>query len=396
MSGKLKRLILTLFVAAMLLSTAGCGGASSFSEETAMSADTVSDTTDTGDMAAVEKDILVPEKEDGPEVDAIDAYAPLLEHFYMLVSDPYGEDDNSDGGMGVQENARAMEDSALEGIGYTIKDLSGDGIPELAVGTLPEYGGQINAVYTLVDGKPQFVFEGWYRNSYSYLGEGRFFYYGSGGVAETGQGVVSLTRDATVLEVESFYFTQPGSDGKIYVYYNETGSWDPAQSEKSEMDLDDFLAWKPADEDLPMISFSSYAADNGYEYTKHDDGLAVYAEWADDALTEMSDYETFIADDGEYSVDVLFSAVRPLADFKLMALSIKEVYDDGTVSYAAEPLYSLEHLIPDGPLVVRMSFPGDMPAYGISYVDEYGDGMTHCLTVEISGEDGSLILQETY
>ena len=196
--------------------------------------------------------------------------------------------------------------------------------------------------------------------------------------------------------MESFYFTQLGGDGEIHVYYNETASWDPSQSEESEITLDDFWAWEPVGEDLPMVSFSSYAVDNGYEYTEHDDGVPVYAEWADDALTEMSDYETFIADDGEYSIDVLFLTVRPLANFELMALSVREVYDDGTVSYAAEPLYSLESLIPGRPLVVRMAFPGDTTAYGISYVDEYGDGMTHCLTVEVSGEDGSLILRETY
>lgn len=391
MSGKVKRLILALLAAAMLLSLAGCSGASSSSEETAQPDDTVSDTSDTDDTAEVEE-----KKADRPEVDAIDAYAPLLEHFYTLVSDPYGEYDDIPGEMGVLEAARTMVGDALDGIGYAIEDISGDGVPELVVGILPEYGGQINAVYTLVDGEPQFVFEGWYRNSYSYLGEGRFFYYASGGAEETGQGVVFLTRDASALEVESFYFTQLGGDEEIHVYYNETGSWDPTQSEESEMTLDDFWAWEPACENLPMVSFSSYAADNGYEYTEHDDGLAVHAEWADDALTEMSDYETFIADDGEYSIDVLFSTVRPLADFELMALSIREVYDDGTVSYAAESIYSLESLMPDRPLVVRMAISGDTPAYGISYVDEYGDGMTHCLTVEVSGEDGSLILRETY
>lgn len=89
-------------------------------------------------------------------------YSELVERCYTLVSDPYGFVDIAEyGEFGVIESARAMEDNALDGLGYTIQDLSGDGIPELVVGTLPEYGGQINAVYTLVDGQPQFVFEGW-------------------------------------------------------------------------------------------------------------------------------------------------------------------------------------------------------------------------------------------
>ena len=112
-------------------------------------------------------------------------------------------------------------------------------------------------------------------------------------------------------------------------------------------------------------------------------------------LQEAADCDRFVADDGEYAADVILAARRPVTDFALMSLCIREVYDDGTISYCAEPLYSAESLMPERPLVVRMSFPGDIPAYGISYVDS-GDGMTHCLTVEIRGEDGSLMLREAY
>ena len=59
----------------------------------------------------------------------------------------------------------------------------------------------------------------------------------------------------------------------------------------------------------------------------------------------------------------------------------KGIYEDG--------------LTPERSLVVRMTFPGDTPTYGISYVDESGDEMTHHLTVEVSGEDGTLLLRET-
>ena len=51
-----------------------------------------------------------------------------------------------------------------------------------------------NALYTLVDGKPELVFEGWYRNSYVYMGDGHFYYYGANSAAENGQGVFYLTK----------------------------------------------------------------------------------------------------------------------------------------------------------------------------------------------------------
>lgn len=319
-------------------------------------------------------------------------YSELVERYYALVSDPYGFVDIAEyGEFGVIESARAMEDNALDGLGYTIQDLSGDGIPELVVGTLPEYGGQINAVYTLVDGQPQFVFEGWYRSSYFYLGDGRFFYYGSSSASETCQGSFSLSRDGTTLNCEDFYFTHAAEEdySDLKVYHNTTGSWDIAESQESDMSLEGFQAYEPSYEDLPLTSFADYAAERGPE-------TPVQVHWAELWLHGITDYEEFVADDGEYATDVLFTAKRTITDFELMRLTIREIYDDGTVSYASEPIYSLDRLTPERPLVVRMTFPGDTPTCGISYVDKSGDGMTHHLTVEISGEDGTLQLQEIY
>lgn len=119
------------------------------------------------------------------------------------------------------------------------------------------------------------------------------------------------------------------------------------------------------------------------------------AHWAELWLHGITDYEKFVADDGEHSAEVLFTAKRVVTDFELMRMTIREAYDDGTVSYAAEPIYSMERLTPERPLVVRTIFLGDTPTYGISYVDETGDGMMHCLTVDVSGDDGTLLLRET-
>lgn len=77
------------------------------------------------------------------------AYSDLVERFRTLVSDPFGQDSDEPGEMGVLETARGMGDDAPYEMGYLIEDLSGDGIPELAVGGLR---GMTNALYTLVDG----------------------------------------------------------------------------------------------------------------------------------------------------------------------------------------------------------------------------------------------------
>ena len=319
------------------------------------------------------------------------AYEELVERFYTLVANPYSTVDIAEyGEFGVIESAKAMEDNALAGMGYTIEDLSGDGIPELVVGTLPEYGGQINAVYTSVDGQSQFVFESWYRSSYSYLGDGRFYYCGSVGASETGQGSFRLSKDGTTLNCEEFYFTHATEEdySELKVYYNTTGSWDIAASQESDMTLDMFWELEPSYEELPLKSFADYAVEQGPE-------APVQVHWAELWLHGNDDYEKFVADDGEYATDVLFTAKRTITDFELMRLTILEISEDGTVSYDSKPIYSLDRLTPERPLVVRMTFPGDTPTYGISYVDESGDGMKHNLTVEVSGEDGTLLLRET-
>ena len=177
------------------------------------------------------------------------AYSELVERFRTLVSDPFGQDSDKPGEMGVLESARAAGNNAVYEMGYLIEDLSGDGIPELAVGGL---NGMINALYTLVDGKPKLVFEGWYRSSYVYMGDGHFYYYGANSAAENGQGAFYLTKDGTGLECESFLFTGLNRDEYLDVYYNETGSWNPAESEKSDMTAEDFWALDPAGEPLPQ------------------------------------------------------------------------------------------------------------------------------------------------
>ncbi len=49
-------------------------------------------------------------------------------------------------------------------------------------------------------------------------------------------------------------------------------------------------------------------------------------------------------------------------------------------------------MTPDTPIAVQLIFPGDLPAYGISYEDQHG--ILRRFAMEVSGEDGSLLLRE--
>ena len=270
-------------------------------------------------------------------------------------------------------------------MGYLIEDLSGDGIPELAVGGL--YG-MTNALYTLVDGKPELVFEGWYRNSYVYMGDGHFYYYGANSAAENGQGVFYLTKDGTELECESFLFTGLNRDGDLEVYYNETGSWDPAESEKSDMTAEDFWALDSAGEPLPLTPFSGTGRWNAIESES-----PVSVQY----LTEVGgeDYDWVTLYDGPNACCILFTTDSRVTNLSIWNLFVEDVEDDGAVICSgtlAGDDCQWDVMPPNMSIAVQLIFSGDLPAYGISYVD--ADGDLRRFIIEVSGYDGSLLLRE--
>ena len=316
-------------------------------------------------------------------------YSELVERFRALVSDPFGQDSERDGEMGVLEMARAAGDNAVYEMGYLIEDLSGDGIPELAVGGR---NGMINALYTLVDGKLELVFEGWYRSSYVYMGDGHFYYYGANSAAENGQGVFYLTKDGTELECESFLFTGLNRDGDLDVYYNETGSWDPAESEKSDMTAEDFWALDPAGEPLPLTPFSGTGGGSasGSEFP-------VSVQYLTEAGDMDCDWVTLY--DGDGAASLLFTTDSPVTEFTVLTLELKDFTETGAAIFSASPVVlekgvdSLPEVMTAGtPVAVQLGFMGTIPNYGISYVD--GGGNLRRFALVQSGYDGSVLLEE--
>lgn len=101
--------------------------------------------------------------------------------------------------------------------------------------------------------------------------------------------------------------------------------------------------------------------------------------------------EKFVADEGEYAIDVLIAADKPVTDVKILSLSLNEMDNNMTYSFHAEELYSLDELTPEKPLVVKMVFTGAIPSRGIYYVD---DGVEKVYAINVSGMDDSLIFEK--
>ena len=142
-----------------------------------------------------------------PSVDYEAIYKPVLDDFLKLAScgyDPSNENfDDSvlpQGSMAILEGSAWSSDVMLWNTGFAIRDFSGDGVPELVIGSIGngEASTMLYSLYTVVDGQPQFVLEGVYRNAYYLMNDGTIFNRGSAGAAYSIFGLYDLLVDGTL------------------------------------------------------------------------------------------------------------------------------------------------------------------------------------------------------
>lgn len=344
--------------------------------------------------------------DEAPPVDYAAAYAPVLDAYYKLIF--YGEADEIIGDYTGLMGLLSYEDydKIADDIGYAIKDISGDGVPELLMSFITEeteegiFGRDLFAVYHYGGGDPQLTFEGWARNSYSLLDGTELLYQGSGGAIYSIFGTYYLSDDGAELLCNDYYFTYEKDETfeDIGCYHNITGEWDKAVSEELDLTLDEF--WQieaDLEEDVVLINLTPFAdyvpvSVPVYEAPASDKEAWVKADYADGIVTEATNYDWFTADDSPDSTKVLFMAEGNVRDFKFLSLYCEDVLEDGTPVFTTEELYQTDRLDPERPLLVEMTFWGTIPSYGISYMDQNGE--TRNFTVEMSGMDGSIHLGE--
>ena len=121
------------------------------------------------------------------------------------------------------------------------------------------------------------------------------------------------------------------------------------------------------------------------------DPVKVYLE--DDYPDDLDDYDEFIYEDEDFSVNVVYSAAKSVKDFKIYRIETVTTREDlDGVDYSGYEIYSQDKLSSKKPLVATIKFYGDIPEYGMSYVD--GDGNTRYFVTELSGKNGKMKLSE--
>ncbi len=306
----------------------------------------------------------------------------------------------TDGTIGILETVNGMSDTeALESIGYVTEDINSDGVPELFIVAVDEneadtcVGTRIVAAYTYSNDSTKLLFEGMARDRYYLLDDKLIYNEGSSGAAYSIFATYTMPKNATDIEVKDFYFTAPIDDSydELGLYYNTTGEMDALVSTEFDGTADDF--WQlQTDLASKIKSYELTPFEVFHAGPEDDDASYVYAEYEAAVYEGITYCEEFVADNSEHETKVVFFANGEITDFKFMSIEWADDEDGGEIDFVMKEMYTLDKLSEDKPLLVTMTFTGSMPSYGISYDDEYGN--EHNCIVEISNEDGSLVLSE--
>lgn len=180
------------------------------------------------------------------KVDYALKYEDVLAKTYEFIKNIDSKVGPDDGMAGIWDAALALEDEALNEIGYTFKDLNGDDVSELLIGSFNNaddafVNNEIYMIYTLKNDTPEFLLEGMSRNMYSLKDDGSFFNMGSNGAAYSIIGTYHISKDNEVV-CDDYYFTYPDDNDPsiIEIYHNNTGIYVRDDSEKLDITLDDF------------------------------------------------------------------------------------------------------------------------------------------------------------
>lgn len=328
-------------------------------------------------------------------------YDDLLLNTYHFIADINSETIAEDEQLGILEAVRNEDGlSALSKIGYCKKDLNNDGIPELLIMQIDDktsdsyVGSRILAAYTYKHNVPFNILVGTSRNRYYLFEDNTIFNEGSNGAAYTIFGTYHLSKDKSQLAVKDFYFTSPIDNdySQIGFFHNTVGEIDLSKSKEFEGSEDDF--WTLSNDlsnkikSYEVISFEAF--DESNEVNIHE--FPVSGTFMEDAEIDRNHCYEFIADTSEFECQVVFSANETVTDFQFNSLEYIENPNSENIDFLMTPLFSLDELTSDKPVVITLTFLGTIPNYGISYIDASGTQRT--FSIEVSGMDGSLLITE--
>ena len=194
-------------------------------------------------------------------------YQDILDNAYEVITHrdaDFVEADEIFSYIGIWESGLGRNtDEALAGIGYTFYDVDGNGIEELIImDTNNEsdiWDNRILTMYSLLDGKPVLVIDGWARNRYYLLNDGTFYYEGSGGAAYTTFATYRMVEDGISIEAIDYYFSDYWDDS-FKEYWLAEGNWGWFHNTTGEHKIDESEWMEFENEDVPWEMMEDYLA----------------------------------------------------------------------------------------------------------------------------------------
>lgn len=115
--------------------------------------------------------------------------------------------------------------------------------------------------------------------------------------------------------------------------------------------------------------------------------VPVSAGYASQRLLSSGNYDQCICDESEYAVKIAFRFYEEVTDVCFSYLLF-----DGEAYVVADTAGAFPRLSPEKPMVMWLSFPGDMSCYGLYFTDS--SGAPHRYIISISGRNGLVVLTE--
>lgn len=333
-----------------------------------------------------------------PELtDYSEIYSGIIENAYNIVKasdDEYDPDKNEFGLWQATIGFSSQE--SLSNIGYSIKDINGDNVPELLIACMEDENNAkyILELYTIKNGKPVHLIEGSARNSFSLLSDGKVFNLGSNGAGSYSFGVFGF-NDSNDFVCEEVYFcdTDYNTDITSY-YYNKNGVCDKDDEQTIVLDYseEEFNAVDSSFAEKQIVFEATAFADYDSSNTNKEYGDTLNIDYYDDVSSDFSSFTEYKDSDDEYSTTIVIHCEKDIKNFSLFALSDRSIDDDGNITFEKDVRFSAEELSADKPLMAQILFVGDLPEWGISYTDS--EGREVIKLIEMSGMDGSVFLSD--
>ncbi len=306
----------------------------------------------------------------------VEPYSEILDRYYDMFTMQDGDIPEGFGVNWYGPRLSGNKEAAFENVGYAFKDLNGDSVPELIIGDITDMdnntGTQLGVVYSydVLNGKLVPVLESWDRNQNFLISSDVLVNIASSGASYTSIEKYKFEHSSLDHKVISYVFSEPEGD-KVVFYSNTTGEKDKSKSNVAkDYDMDaDLSELYAAKQKIEFTRLTSLRNINPVTVSYFNEGLKDYKAYQ---LFSGPEKNTVLTANDDITYLTVYNAV--LTDEKWMI----------------KPVCTCKELKKGQSLAAGISYPGDIPNTGVSFIDKFG--IKHFYLLGQSGKDGSLSL----